>query len=428
MTRRQATVRRSIFWWALLSASTSYAQSTASFGGTIRVDFTTIQSAVDRALPAQIDHLGAWDISNGWGTRFAAYRSPIQVAARGGQLHLTTRVEFSLAVCREVPRPWPMHGTICPQIGSCGLDGSPRGSLDLDATVNAFWAPDWSLAPTTSVAVQPGAACSLTIANVNATPFIAGQVQGKLQSAADSIAGMWKARARAEELWARVKPRMLATDVWLAWDVAAVRAGMIDIRPDAIASRFEVDLSARVVKSASTPVNGPLPATIAVGGSAAGSGWTLALDIRWADLDSALVAAVGKQTIGGATVVLKQLGASGSRVQLTFEVTAGTSTDTITTTAEVAYDAAADRLAVTGLDLGGDPDPVRRAMAAALAPKLFVTLDPLLAPSLRLIENALANAGVSGLSLTSARPRSIAITSSGVSVLIAGPSALPIGP
>lgn len=421
-------IRRLVLGWCLLSATTAAAQSGATFHGEVRVSLSTIAKAADQAMPMQIVELGAWNRANGWGTRFAAYRTPIQAVVRGGIVHLTTHVEFQLAVCKEVSRPWPWKGTICPQIGSCGLDGSARGSLDLDAAVTGFWGASWTFAPSVSVGVLPGAPCSLTIANVNATPFIANQLQGRLQAAANSAA-TWNARAQADQLWATMKPRKIAPDVWLAWDVTAVQVGPVQVLQDAIASDFTVALGTRVVTAALPPSNGPLPASVVMGTLPPAAGWSLSLDATWSALEAALTA-VGPQTSAGiGTVELKHVSGSGTRMQMTFEKTiAGAPTSTRIITADLSYDPATDLLSVTGIQLGSPADPVLKVLVDALAPKLQVKLGPLLAPGLQHVETALTSAGLHCPSITAAHVASVAITASGISASLIGPGSLSIGP
>jgi len=392
------------------------AASTASVQVAVNLPLQDVKAALEAAIPAKIERLGATEFDGGWGFRYGAWRGPISVSGDGGALRIGTRIQFAVWVCKQVPRPWPLHGAFCQPFASCGYGNDPLAAVDVWTTVTGSWTPDWSVAASVATGAATIQPCRMTILNIDVTQRAIGLLRSRIEAEASKLRERMQLRPEAERAWGRIKPLSLGNDVWIVWRAESIRVGPIAFQPFAITSDAAIDLSASVVTSSARPTLPALPSSLTVGATSVGPpGWKLQVAAAWTDISSVLTSKFGAYAAGSNVhIALVRVSAVNGRVQLELEVSGAVSAS-ITASAAVTYDAAADVLAVADIKLVGvSPDVSARvdgsALAAAIEARLKWPLAPLVASPLAAIDQALTNQGLEHPSLAGLHPDTVLVT------------------
>ena len=109
------------------------ADPAVSVKGHVAVKLRVVQAALDAAVPATIDELGAWTVSGSVGYRYGVWRDPIAVSTTSSAIVASTHVAYGLAGCVAA-----FGG--CHEVASCGLD-APHATVDVQLERPASGSP-----------------------------------------------------------------------------------------------------------------------------------------------------------------------------------------------------------------------------------------------------------------------------------------------
>jgi hypothetical protein len=129
-----------------LGGPTACALTVVSLGVPVEDTTTSLQSAIEQAVPAKVDQLGAWDFQGSTGIRYGARRGPISVVTTANAVRATARIEYAFRACQRVNKPWPLKGSFCQQFAQCGF-GEPLPQIEVSVDVSGTWSPDWAVKP-----------------------------------------------------------------------------------------------------------------------------------------------------------------------------------------------------------------------------------------------------------------------------------------
>lgn len=236
------------------------ADSTASVQVAMAVSLEDVRAALEAAIPQKIERLGATEFHGNVGVRYGAWRGPIRVVGAGNALRVGTRIEFVAWGCLQVPRPWPLRGSFCQPIASCGYGGQPHPVVDVWVSVTGKWTADWSVAASATLESTTIRPCNATFANIDATPLAINELRTALQDQATKVRDRLQFRPLVDRAWSQVGPLPLGKDTWLVWSPTAIRVQPIQFLASAITSDATVTLSASVVTSATPPAMPVFPA------------------------------------------------------------------------------------------------------------------------------------------------------------------------
>ena len=235
------------------------ADSTASVQVAMAVSLDDVRAALESAIPPKIERLGATEFHGDVGVRYGAWRGPIRVAGVGNALRVGMRIEFAAWGCLRINKPWPLRGSFCQPIASCGY-GEPHPVVDVWVNVTGKWTADWSVAASATLEATPIRPCNAMFVNYDATSLAINELRTALHDQATKLRNWLQFRPLVERAWRQVAPLPLGKDTWLVWSPTAIRVQPIRFQASAITSDATVTLSASVVTSATPPAMPVFPA------------------------------------------------------------------------------------------------------------------------------------------------------------------------
>jgi hypothetical protein len=228
----------------------------------VNLPLQEVQAALEAAIPAKIERLGATEFDGGWGFRYGAWRGPISVSGRGGALHISARIEFAAWVCKRISKPLPLRGEICEPVASCGYGNEPHPIVDISTTVTAAWTADWSVAASAnmwSTTIRP---CRVTLANIDMTQRATGVLSARIQEQAAKIGERLHLRTAAERAWSNITPVRLGNDAWAVLQPNSIQVGPILVQPFEVTTSAQIGVTTSVAISMTPPAMPPLPASL----------------------------------------------------------------------------------------------------------------------------------------------------------------------
>ncbi len=189
-------------------------------------------------------------------------RDRFEISVRDRSATLRTDIAYRARVWYNPP--------VLPEIGaSCGLEGAaPRAGVAV--TMNVRLAPDWTLHPRATAAVDPLSQtdhdkCTITALEINVTEDVMKAARTLLQAKAEEAGarlGAVDVPREAKRIWGVLQqPIRLADSLWLTVNPSEVRVGVLQLRKDTLLTTVGLTANPRVVGGARPePTTVPLPA------------------------------------------------------------------------------------------------------------------------------------------------------------------------
>jgi hypothetical protein len=250
--------------WCVAGIETAAAN--ASVQVEMAVPLEDVRAALEAAIPQKIERLGATEFHGDVGVRYGAWRGAINVAGVGNALRVGMRIEFAAWGCLRINKPWPLRGSFCQQIASCGYGNQPHPVVDVWVNITGKWAADWSVAASATLEFTTLRPCNVTFVNYDATSLAINELRTKLQEQAAKVRDRLQLRSVVDRAWGQVRPLPLGNDTWLVWSPTTIRAQPIQFQASAITGVATITLDASVVTSASPPAMPAFPSLTLVTG------------------------------------------------------------------------------------------------------------------------------------------------------------------
>jgi hypothetical protein len=373
---------------SFLVPAVAFAQSAATLSVPIHLTTSSIEGAINGAVPQKEERLGAWEFHDNTGIKYGAWRGPITVSTVGSAVRARTRIQYALAACQRVKKPFPLKGHFCQQFAQCGM-GEPLAEVDVAVDVSGSWAPDWSFKPNVATSASVVRPCQLTVANIDVSGRAINLLRDHLQREAAKVSNQLHFRAAAEQAWSKVAVKQVAPDLWLTWQPVSATITPLQFLPGEVTTTATLAATPMLVQGQAAPSPAPLPGqlTVAPPTIAVTPSWKLAADLAWNDVTKALVSAFGSyQPSPGVTATPRRVyGANDGRVHADFDL-AGAGAAAVSVSGDLVYAAQTDTAKLDNLRVDGSPSLlttfVVSAFLAHVEANMRWQLRPLLQPVL----------------------------------------------